>query len=180
MGSEGRGDAPQRGASRAHIANLVRPLAEAAASEHGVELVDVELVREHGQRILRVTIDKPTGDRPGGGITLDDCERVSQSLSERLDALGDDDPVPGPYALEVSSPGIERPLLKDVDFVRFAGYDVQVRCYAPVEGRKVWQGRLLGLQDGAVALEVPGRADPVLIPRGQVARARLAPAWPEL
>ncbi len=175
------GRTPERGAKRTPgqvVADLVRPLAEAAAGEHGVELVDVELVREHGQRILRVTIDKPTADRPGGGITLEDCERVSNSLSLRLDALGDEDPVPGPYSLEVSSPGLERPLRKEADFVRFAGYDVHVRCYAPVGGRKNWEGRLLGLQEGAVLLEVAGKPDPVQIPLNQVAKARLAVHWP--
>ncbi|NMB45583.1 MAG: ribosome maturation factor RimP [Firmicutes bacterium] len=128
-----------------------------------LELVSVEYAKEGPDWILRVFIDKE------GGVSLDDCEKVSRRLSSRLD---DVNPIPGSYSLEVSSPGLERPLTRDAHFERFAGHLVRIKTYAPYQGRKVWEGRLLGLEDGAVMVKAD--AEVVKIPRDQVAKANLA------
>jgi len=140
----------------------VTPVAEELAAELGLEVVDVEYRREGGGWVLRVFIDKP------GGVTLDDCQAVSEALSERLDEL---DPIPNSYSLEVSSPGVERPLKRPADFQRFAGRRVQLRTFAPVDGRRNFQGRLMGLVEGEVVLETD--AGQVAIPLDAVAKAHL-------
>lgn len=143
---------------------LARPIIEAM----GLELVDVEYISEGGQRYLRLYIDKE------GGVSLDDCEAVSRAVEPKLDA---EDPIPERYTFEVSSPGVERPLKRDTDFTRFAGSTVQIRTFAPVEGQRTWIGRLLGLEDGAVHLELqPQGKQParrIAIPRSQIAKANL-------
>ncbi|MFS8524196.1 MAG: ribosome maturation factor RimP, partial [Limnochordales bacterium] len=109
-----------------------------------------------------VFIDKP------GGVTLDDCQAMSRLLGDKLDEV---DPIEDSYTLEVSSPGVERPLTKPRDFVRFAGHTVQVRTYGPVEGRRNFKGELLGLEGGAVVLRIDGEER--RIPVDQVAKAHL-------
>jgi len=141
-------------------------LAEEVGAQQGVEVVDVEYVKERGEYFLRVYIDKP------GGVTLDDCEAFSVVLGERLDEV---DPIPNSYSLEISSPGIERPLKKEADFERFAGRRVAVRTYAPLDGRKNWKGVLHGLSDGHVVLEVDGQR--VTIPLTSIAKAHLVAEW---
>lgn len=141
---------------------IVAEMAEELAASLRLELVDVEFRREPGGRILRVFIDKP------GGVTLDDCQALSRLLSRRLDEV---DPIEDSYSLEVSSPGIERPLTKPKDYVRFAGHKVQVRTYGPIDGRRNFKGELLGLEDEAVVLRLED--GDVRIPVDQVAKARL-------
>lgn len=147
----------------ARVAGLARPLAEA----DGLELVAVEFLREGGGWVLRVYIDKP------GGITLDDCQRVSQQLGDLLDV---EDPIDHPYTLEVSSPGLERPLVAEGDFGRFAGRLVRLETEVPLDGQRRFRGRLLGIADGVVRLRVEGGRD-VDIPHGAVRRARLVVEW---
>ena len=133
----------------------------------GLELVDVEWVKEASHWYLRLYIDKP------GGVTLDDCEAVSRAVSERMDAV---DPIPEQYLFEVSSPGLERPLKKDADFARFVGQMVEVSTYAAVEGQRRWRGELLGLANGLVRLRVAegkGKTRELAIEKAQVAKARL-------
>lgn len=144
------------------VVALVAPVAEELAARLGLEVVDVEYRREGGGWVLRVFIDKP------GGVTLDDCQALSEELSDRLDDL---DPIPTSYSLEVSSPGIERPLKRPADFERFAGRRVHVRTFAPLEGRRNFQGRLVGLVEGDVVLETD--AGQVAIPHDLVAKAHL-------
>lgn len=156
---------------RARIERLVEELAEPLAAESGYALVEISYVREAGRRILRVVLDKP------GGVTLDDCERFSHLLGDRLDAL---DPIPESYALEVASPGLDRVLKRDRDFLLFRGRRVEVRTYAPPEGappgRNVLRGELLGLEDGKVALR-DDAGTVWRIARDQVALARLDPGF---
>lgn len=102
------------------------------------EIVDVEYVKEAGEYYLRVYIDKE------GGISLNDCEEVSRALSEVLDVK---DPIKDNYFLEVSSPGLDRPLKKDKDFVRYAGRDVEIKLYKPMNGSKQFEGELVGLTE---------------------------------
>ena len=142
------------------IAELATPLVE----NLGYELVDVEYIKEGGQMILRVFIDRD------GGITLEHCQEVSHALSDELDRV---DPIEQNYHLEVSSPGIERPLKKEADFVRFAGRAVTIKLYAPLDGRKKYIGTLRGLEGEEILLEDENK-NMVRIPRSQVAKANLA------
>lgn len=116
--------------------------------EQGYELVELELGQQGGRRAFRVFIDRERG------ITLDDCQTVSQLLSPLLDTT---DLVDGSYVLEVSSPGFDRPLRKPGDFDRFAGERVRLKTTLPVEGRKQFKGVLRGYKDGSVAIECEGR-----------------------
>lgn len=152
--------------SRRQIEAIATQLAEAIAAEQGVELVDVEYVKEYGRYVLRVTIDKP------GGVDLNDCQRLSEVLSDRLDEV---DPIPGPYSLEVSSPGVERPLKKRSDYERFAGRQAQLKTFAPIDGRKNWKGVIVAATEEAVVLEVDGTQ--VSLPFSMIARAQLIPEF---
>lgn len=130
----------------ARIADQVAELARPAAEELGLELWDVEYVKEGGNRILRVYIDREEG------ISHSEC----QAMSERLDTLLDQaDLIPESYYLEVSSPGAERPLRDDRDFERYKGKKVLLKTYAPVEGKKEWAGELLGKEDGVIRIQGP-------------------------
>ena len=141
----------------------IRPLVAKVVEFAGMELVHLEMRHEAGGLILRIYIDKE------GGVTLDDCARVSRQVSAQLDA---DDPVPGRYTLEVSSPGIDRVLSTERDFQRFAGRQVRLSTIAPLGGRRNFAGRLVGFVDSAVRLELPdGQA--VDIPKDQIAKARI-------
>lgn len=113
------------------VEELVQPIVDALA----FELVDVEFLKEGANWYLRVFIDKP------GGVLIDDCQAVSEQLSDKLDEMN---PIKQSYILEVSSPG-ERPLKKDRDFERFRGEIVEVKLYQPLNGKKVFEGELLGL-----------------------------------
>lgn len=138
-------------------------LAEPLASSLGLDIVEIEWTREHGRRILRVTIDKPTG------ISHDDCE----SLSRKLDAaLEEADVIQEAYNLEVSSPGAERPLKTPEDFRRFAGRRVLVRSRVPVDGRREWKGNLVRATEEAIVVAA-GEAE-VAVPKAEVTRVRLS------
>jgi ribosome maturation factor RimP len=128
----------------------------------GYELVELELVGAGGNRTLRLYIDAP------GGVGLDDCEAVSHAVEEVLDA---EDPIAEAYSLEISSPGVERPLRKEADYQRFAGEQVKVKTFGPINGQKSFTGTLVGLEAGQVVIDAPeGRT---AIPLDQVAKAHL-------
>lgn len=136
-------------------------------AQRGLELVGVEIVREGSNRYLRVYIDKE------GGVSFEDCEAISRAVDARLDELL---PTPPYEFFEVSSPGLERPLKSDDDFARYAGHGVAVSTYAPVDGQKLFVGKLVGLVDGNVVLQVTkgktaGRE--ISLQRKQVAGVRL-------
>ncbi len=135
-------DAVARRRIRDHIRTLLTPTIE----ELGCELVGVSLTGDRTGRILRLSIDKP------GGVKVEDCTRISRAVSPELDV---EDPLPGRYRLEVSSPGLERPLQRHSDFQRFRGFQARVRTL-PGAGRTNWLGTLLGLENGAVVMEVDG------------------------
>ncbi len=140
------------------VENTVSKMAEALLDGSGIELVDVEYVKEK-DRYLRVFIDKPEG------IGIEDC----QTLSEKLEALLDEkDIVPEAYILEVSSPGLDRVLKKDRDFQREKGKAVEVSLYEPLDGEKLLVGKLEGCDGSGLMLE--GRAP---IPREKIAQVRL-------
>ena len=144
------------------ITDTVTRLAAPLAEELGLELWDVEYVREAGQWFLRVYIDKE------GGVGINDCEALSRALDPVLDEA---DPIPDSYVFEVSSAGAERELKRPGDFARFMGSPVEVRLYRPFEGSKTWTGRLAGYEDGAVLLESAGKE--IRLDKAQVAVVRL-------
>ena len=119
----------------------------------GYVLYHLEFVKESRDWFLRVFIEKaPAGkDEQPGAVGTDDCEKVSRFLSQRLDEL---DPIEQNYYLEVCSPGMDRPLLKEEHYVRYIGELVDLRLYRSEEGKKDWTGRLLGLVDEAVIIEL--------------------------
>lgn len=149
------------------IEELVEELARPVAESHGLELVTVELVKEGPHRYLRVYIDKQ------GGVSFEDCEAVSRAVDSQLDHVLRDPPYD---FFEVSSPGLERPLKREDDFARYAGQEVAVSTYAPVDGQKLFVGTLVGLIDGRVVLtltEGKARGREIALERKQVAKAHL-------
>ncbi|RKL62069.1 ribosome maturation factor RimP [Thermoanaerobacteraceae bacterium SP2] len=115
-----------------------------AVEKRNFELVDVEFVKEAGHWYLRYYIDKE------GGITIDDCQLVSEDISRQLDIT---DPIPYSYILEVSSPGIERPLKNDRDFSKAVGSMVEIKTYEPFENKKIFSGILKDFSEGIVTVE---------------------------
>lgn len=152
-----------------NVVDIVTALATPIVDGHQFELVDVEFVREGKSWYLRLYIDKP------GGITIDECALVSDELSEKLDTL-DPDPIPQAYFLEVSSPGAERPLKKEADYQRAINHYVHVSLYQKLSGEKAYEGTLLEVTEEALTLKVnlKGRIKDLVIPRENVAKARLA------
>lgn len=148
------------------ISERVRDLAEPVIEAEGMELVDVEYQREGARWVLRLYIDKP------GGVGLDDCQTVSRLVDKLLDV---EDPIAPSYSLEVSSPGLERPLKKREHFEQFAGRQVEIRTFGPIgePPRKNFKGRLLGIGEGdAIQVEIDGKTFDV--PLDKVAKAHLA------
>ncbi|GAA3406577.1 ribosome maturation factor RimP [Paenibacillus hodogayensis] len=129
----------------------------------GFELVDIEYVKEGSNWFLRVFVDKE------GGIDIEDCGRISEFLSEKLD---EKDPIPTAYFLEVSSPGAERPLKKPQDYVKAVGKQVFVTTYEPIDGVKEFEGKLLDYNEAFVVVQSANRKTE--IPASKIASARLA------
>ncbi|HEY8391887.1 MAG TPA: ribosome maturation factor RimP [Capillibacterium sp.] len=146
--------------------SILWELAEQVGAELNYEVVDVVLTKEGPNRILRVFIDRPEG------IGLNDCEVFSQRLSAVLD---EKDPIPTAYLLEISSPGLERPLTKPEHFRRFAGQGVEIKLFAPLAGRRKIKGKLAGWkeQDGGQVLVEVEDGQVVEIPWKAIAKARL-------
>ncbi len=142
----------------------VRQRLEAVVQAMGYELVGVEFRPHSGNALLRIYIDKETG------INVDDCEQVSRQVSGVLDV---EDPIPGHYNLEVSSPGLDRPLFEAAHFARFVGHRARVWLELPMNGRKKWVGVLKGLREDQVVLESEGTE--LLIPLERIEKARLVP-----
>lgn len=143
----------------AQVEELLRPI----AARLGLETVEVSISGEAHRTVLRVLMD-----RPDGGITVEECAQVSESLSRQLDLY---DLFEHPYTLEVSSPGLDRPLRSDADFRRFAGRKAEIKTYGPVDGQRTVRGVLLGVIGEAVVLQVDDRQ--VQVPKAQIAQARL-------
>ncbi len=151
-----------RASDMAELAKEVAREIELLLEQEGVELVHVAYVTQHGSRTLRVLIDKEDG------ITVDDCQRISQLINPVLDASS---LFESRYVLEVSSPGFDRPLTKEKDFVRFAGQPVKVRTHSTIGGKKVFSGKLQGLKGTDMILDVDGSE--LRIPVPEIASARL-------
>jgi ribosome maturation factor RimP len=146
--------------------DIIERLAGPLAEELGYELVAVEYRKEGPDWVLRCFIDSLTG------IGLNECQRFSESLGKLLDET---DPIPGSYLLEVSSPGIERLLKKDADFVRFVGEKIEITLHKAINGQKVYQGELLGLVTGESEkmVQIKPKDTIVEIPRTEVAKAHI-------
>ena len=151
------------------ILNKVREIAAPLAAQEGLELIDVELGGPGGRQILRLFIDK------SGGVSLDDCSSISRAVSAALDV---EDPIQGAYDLEVSSPGLDRPLRTPEHFQKFAGKRVRVRTFGPLpecENRKTFVGILQGYDNETIVLDVDGRI--FRVPHAQVSKANVDPVF---
>jgi len=137
---------------------MVRPVVEAA----GLELVEAIFSRDKGRPVLRVIVDRD------GGLDLDTIGEVSERIGRRLDLEGFD---PGPYSLEVSSPGMDRKLVKASEYERFTGRLARVSLSQPVENCSFYEGRLAGCSEGVVRLDVKGRI--VALPLVGIRKAQL-------
>jgi ribosome maturation factor RimP len=154
-------DADRQRRQRAFAESVAR-LAEPLCRMEGMDLVHVEYQREPGGLTLRVYLDKP------GGVTLDDCVDISRQLEDILDVHAPDAP---PYRLEVSSPGLDRPLGKLDDFIRFQGHPAKIRVGVAVNGRKNFSGTLAGVIDETIQLTVD--KETVSLNFTDITRARL-------
>lgn len=135
------------GWARERVQLQIREIAERVASSEGLEVVDVELRGGSHNGLVRIFIDRSEG------VSHADCETMSRQMGPMLDV---EDLMPGPYRLEVSSPGLDRKLVKLTDYERFTGKKARITLRHPQQGRKQFTGRLQGCGDGAVALESDG------------------------
>ena len=143
------------------VEEFVSGVVESIIESTELELVDVEYVHER-EWYLRVFLDKE------GGIDLDDCQMVSEQLSQVLD---EKDPIKENYLLEVSSPGLDRVLKKDKDFVRYHGRDVDIQLFKPIDGKKQYTGALQGFSEDAITIQV--QEETISIERAAIAQIRL-------
>jgi ribosome maturation factor RimP len=151
------------------ILEKVRQIAAPLAAQEGLELVDVEFGGGGGHQTLRLYIDK------AGGVSLDDCSSVSRAVSAALDV---EDPLDGAYDLEVSSPGLDRPLRTPEHFEKFKGSKVRVKTFGPIpqcENRKTFVGTLEGFAEGNVIVDVDGKR--FHVPHAQVSKANVEPVF---
>jgi ribosome maturation factor RimP len=150
------------------VASKIEEIAQRVVESEGMELVEVEVKGGGSQRMVRISIDKPEG------VTHGDCELVSQQVGTILDV---EDVVPGGrYTLEVSSPGVERKLVKPRDYERFQGKKVKIALRDPIEGRRHWEGMLAHFENGQITLEAaPGKT--IQFPLEQVQKANLKFDW---
>jgi len=155
----------EKGLKEQGAREIIRSVAERVTSSRGFELVDVEVKRERGGHFVRLYVDKE------GGIGLDELQTVSEEVSAILDA---EDPIDSSYTLEVSSPGLDRPLRSEADYRRFVGRLVKLSSYEPWEGRRHWTGRLQSVEDGAVTVSLEKeKGATARIPLAKIAHGRL-------
>ena len=147
---------------KAPVTQSVSELIEPGLLADGLELVDVEFKKEGKNWILRIYIDRE------GGVTLADCQKVSRLAGDLIEVEEIIEPV---YTLEVSSPGLNRVLKKEKDFLKYSGKKIYVQCHAPMDGRKKFTGILTGFIDQSIHLEVDGQH--YTIPLNLVAKANL-------
>lgn len=148
---------------RQEIATQVEELVAPIAARMGLETVDVQIHGEAQGTVLRVLMD-----RPDGGITVEECARVSEQLSRQLDLY---DLFPHAYTLEVSSPGLDRPLRSDAEYRRFAGRRAEIQTQEAINGQRRFRGTVLGVVGDAVVLQLEDRQ--VQIPKAAIQRAHL-------
>ena len=145
------------------IAERIDKIAIKAAADSGVEFVHSEIVGSKRNMTVRIYIDKPQG------VTLEDCSTVSRAIEDVIDA---DDFIPSPYVLEVSSPGLERPLFSIGDFEKFTGKKAKVKTSEAIDGQAHFNGRIASVEDGEIVFEDKTNGT-VRIPFDKVAKANL-------
>lgn len=150
--------------NKKEIINEVTAICDSIATSLNYELVDVEYIKELGSFYLRIYIDKP------GGITLDDCQNMSESISNKLD---EKDPITSAYFLEVSSPGLDRPLKTDKDFNRNIGKDIDLNLYSEFNNKKKYEGRLKAYNQDFITINDEDEKE-IKIPREAVSVVKLA------
>lgn len=162
------------------ISNLLSPTVQAL----GLELLGVEYLPSPGGATLRLYIDIPLGDAAGDSETprmvgIEDCEAVSREVSAQLDV---EDPISGNYTLEVSSPGVDRPLFTPEQFARFLGEQVKIGLKLPQDGRRRFQGRIAAVEGERIDLEIEAKPEPqqVSVAFDNIEKARLVPDWAAL
>jgi len=144
------------------IVDRVRALAEPILSEEGMELVEIQYRREAHGWVLRFYIDKE------GGVTLEDCSRINQEVGRTLDV---EDFIPTRYHLEVSSPGLNRPLKNEKDFLKYRNRFIKIKTFDPIDKRRQFKGKLLDLVENQIQMEIDGGI--LHIPLSNVAKANL-------
>ena len=147
---------------KAPVTQSVIELIEPGLLAKGIELVDVEFKKEGKNWVLRVFIDKE------GGITLEDCQKISNLVGDLIEV---EEVIEPTYTMEVSSPGLNRVLKKEKDFIRFSGKKIGVQCHTPLNGRKNFNGVLKDFKNQSIHLEVDGELQ--TIPINRVAKANL-------
>ncbi|GAB6196478.1 ribosome maturation factor RimP [Lysobacter xanthus] len=156
------------------ITGLLAPTVEAL----GLELIGVEYLPSPGSALLRLYIDVPEAEAIAGGlVTIEHCESVSREVSAQLDV---EDPISSHYTLEVSSPGVDRPLFTAAQFARFVGEEAKVTLRLPQDGRRRMQGRIAGVEGDTIRMDVAGiggQSMAIDVAIGNVEKARLVPDW---
>jgi ribosome maturation factor RimP len=150
------------------IAELLAPTVESL----GLELLGTEYLPAPGGAVLRLYIDVPAAEAESRNVGIEDCEAVSREVSARLDV---EDPISGNYTLEVSSPGIDRPLFTAAQFARFLGEQAKVGLKLPQDGRRRLQGRIAQVDGDGITFEVEGQ--PITVAVDNIDKARLVPDW---
>ena len=148
------------------LGKILAPL----VTDLGLEYVGIEFSPSRGSSLLRVYIDAP-----GRPVTLEDCERTSREISGLLDV---NDPIEGRYTLEVSSPGLDRPLFTPEQFSRFIGQEARIGTALPIDGRRRFQGAILGVDEDSVQVDQDGKS--VTIAHGNIVKAKLVPDYAAL
>ena len=144
------------------VTETIEELVTPVINENRLELVDIEYKKEGPNWFLRIFIDKE------GGVTVDDCTRVSRHIEDLIEV---EEAVPSSYVLEVSSPGLDRPLKKEKDFLRFKGKRAHVTTYTPIQQQKSFKGTIRDFQEDVLFLDIDSQL--VEIPREQIAKAKL-------
>ena len=150
------------------IAALLSPTVESL----GLELLGIEYLPAPGGAVLRVYIDVPEAESAGRSVGIDDCEAVSREISAQLDV---EDPISGNYTLEVSSPGLERPLFGAAQFARFAGETAKATLKLPQDGRRRLQGAILRVEGNTIVFGVDGAE--FAVDAANIDKAKLVPDW---
>ena len=143
------------------LLELLDPVAEAA----GYEIVRLRLMGGAERRRLQIMAERPDGE-----MNVEDCTRLSRKISEVMDAA---DPISGEYVLEVSSPGIDRPLTRPKDFETYEGYEIKLELDRLAEGRKRFRGVLAGLEGDQIGVDLEGEAETAMIPLAWIVEAKL-------
>lgn len=155
----------------AQIAALLAPTVESL----GVRLLGIEYLPSPGGAVLRIYLDVPESEAESRHVTIEDCEAVSREVSAQLDV---EDPISGNYTLEVSSPGVDRPLFGAAQFARFAGEKAKVGLKLPQDGRRRLTGTIVSVEGESIVFDVDGQ--PITVAAGNIDKARLVPDWAAL